>query len=525
MIIDKIAIEQFRGFKKLEFDLGSKLTVIAGQNGTQKTTILGMISQPFTITDLDNPMINEKPLSGGTFKSLFSEKFKFSAKFDKPGEHEWTLYFNKDLKIDPYTIESIKRDKSNAIRFWKKGDKSKGSGYVQLPVIYLSLKRLFPIGEDSTLKEDESVSLTKDEFEFYTKWHNKILIITREEDKIKTTNFLKSTNKQTIGANTSYYDWCLNSAGQDNLSKILLAVLSFKRLKDKYPKIYRGGILAIDEIDASFYSGSQTQLVNALIKFASQFQIQIITTSHSLTVLEEVTKKIKEYPASDKQLKIMFLKKVDQKIEIEKNAEFKFIKNLLNVTIENNNKNRRIDVFTEDKETIIFAKALLKGQLKKIHFVDVSIGCDQLIDLASRKVPSFIFPNSLIILDGDVKKNDNKMSKIKKHKNILILPSDKSPEQLFSTYLYNLDDANPVWQSINLTFNHSFCFKDISYEEIQKCRNKAKEWFNSHLAIWGYASKVIEPWKKENTTLVNEFNNAFINIYNKSANKNGMIKK
>jgi predicted ATP-binding protein involved in virulence len=38
MKIIKICIEKFRGFQEVEFTLGSHLTVIAGQNGTQKTT-------------------------------------------------------------------------------------------------------------------------------------------------------------------------------------------------------------------------------------------------------------------------------------------------------------------------------------------------------------------------------------------------------------------------------------------------------------------------------------------------------
>ena len=42
MLIKKINIEKFRGFNNIEFELGENITVIAGQNGTQKTTILGL---------------------------------------------------------------------------------------------------------------------------------------------------------------------------------------------------------------------------------------------------------------------------------------------------------------------------------------------------------------------------------------------------------------------------------------------------------------------------------------------------
>lgn len=256
MIINKIHIKKFRGFQEVEFELGNLITVISGQNGTQKTTILGMLSQPFALKDEVHPMKGEKPLSGGNYVSSFADKFKFSEAFDKAGEHEWTLFFEKDI-FPPYEVESIYRDKSKGIiRFWKKGDRSKGSGFIQLPVIYLSLKRLLPIGEDTKLNIDKQKSLSDEDFKFYKKWFNKILILTREKDKVTSSNYLSSTNKQTLGANTDHYDWKSNSAGQDNLSKILLSILSFKKLQEKYKNDYKGGILAIDEIDASFYPGS-----------------------------------------------------------------------------------------------------------------------------------------------------------------------------------------------------------------------------------------------------------------------------
>ena len=47
MLITKVHIEKFRGFHDQEFEVGSMLTAIAGQNGTQKSTLLGMITQTF----------------------------------------------------------------------------------------------------------------------------------------------------------------------------------------------------------------------------------------------------------------------------------------------------------------------------------------------------------------------------------------------------------------------------------------------------------------------------------------------
>jgi hypothetical protein len=523
MIIDKISIAKFRGFKEVDFELGTHLTVIAGQNGTQKTTILGMLSQPFAITDDTDPMYNEKPLSGGSFKSAFSDKFKFSKNFDKAGQHEWTLIFSNGT--DPYTAESIHRDKKKGtIRFWKKGDRSKGSGYIQLPVIYLSLKRLLPIGEDYQLKEDATITLDEDELKFYSEWHNKILILTREDDRIVQSSYLTSTSKQTLGANTKHYDWKLNSAGQDNLSKILLSILSFRRLKKKYPDNYKGGILAIDELDATMYTGSQIFLFDALIHFAADYNIQIIFTTHSLAILERASI-LQNNEKRVNQVKVMFLKKMDNNISIEKNINYEFIENHLNLTQVGRTKNKKIDFYTEDKEAWIFTKALLKSKSYKLRYIDVKLGCGQIIDLAVRKVPSFTFPNSILFLDGDVKKESRQLKRVNKIKNILLLPTDNSPEQILSNYLNFLLDSNELWSSIDGNYSHQMCFSKYSYDKIQTDREIAKKWFNSQLDIWGgNAIKVINPWIKENQEIVDIFVSEFVILYNEFAKKLGLDK-
>ena len=84
---------------------------------------------------------------------------------------------------------------------------------------------------------------------------------------------LEGTNKQTIGVTTDKYDWNENSVGQDNLSKIILALFSFKRLKEKYPDDYKGGILAIDELDATMYPASQKKLLKELRTYASKLNL------------------------------------------------------------------------------------------------------------------------------------------------------------------------------------------------------------------------------------------------------------
>ena len=76
-------------------------------------------------------------------------------------------------------------------------------------------------------------------------------------------------------------------------------------------------------------------------------------------LVQEVTKK--EETAN--QAKILYLKKVDDKIAIKQGVNFKGIQLDLNVVAEGNNrKKNRITAYTEDKENILFVKAILKEQ-------------------------------------------------------------------------------------------------------------------------------------------------------------------
>lgn len=122
MIIKEIKIQSFRSFKpNTSFFLGKNFTLIAGRNATQKTTILGMLGQPFSISLANNPLHGEKTVDGYNFRSQFSEKFKISQKFDKIGTHEWTLNLDKNkCGKDHFTVMSISRKqkgKKETLRF------------------------------------------------------------------------------------------------------------------------------------------------------------------------------------------------------------------------------------------------------------------------------------------------------------------------------------------------------------------------------------------------------------------------
>lgn len=386
--------------------------------------------------------------------------------------------------------------------------RGKGDGYIQYPTIFLSLKRVLPVAESGNVSE--LLLLSEQELTEFKKLHNTILIT---EANIESASFLENVNKQTIGITTDKYDWNENSVGQDNLSKIILALFSFKRLKEKYPAEYKGGILAIDELDATMYPASQKQLLKALRTYSSKLNLQIFFTTHSLSLLESIDDLIVECSQKEitkKQVKLIYLKRQDENIIINDKASFRNITLNLQVIQGKVKPVCKIPVYTEDKENIVFAKHLLRGKTSLLKFIDIDFSGACLISLVSKKVPAFIEPEAIVIVDGDVRKEINKMKSIAKANNILVLPTNMSPEQLTATFLHDLSDSDGLWENIAEGYCKQVCFRDYFLTVILHDRTKAKEWFRRELPSWGRnASKVLTPlfneYKEDRNEFVSEF--------------------
>lgn len=523
-MLKEIKIHKYRGFKDVSFKLGTQLTVIAGQNGTQKTTLLGMLTQMFTL-DPKSAMGSEKPLIGGNYRSDFTNKFKFSPTYDKAGDHEWTLSFDG---MDDFTVTSIWRKKEEGtIRFWQKGTHAAGSGYIQYPVLYLSLRRLFPIGEDAKIDVSNGVELTDAEKREYKKFHDDVLFNVFDDAQPL---YLEGAEKQTLGVNTASYDWRSNSAGQDNLGKIVLALFSFKRLKDNYPKEYKGGILAIDELDTTLFPASQIKILKSLQSYASKCKVQIIFTTHSLTLIKESCKLQDECDANEArkgQVNVAFLKREDDHIAIKEHVGYGTIENNLCVSLAEK-PNTQINIYTEDNEGWLFMYNMVPSKYRSIiKHINAKMCCTEYINLIEAKIPNFFPPEGLVVLDGDVEETQHTRRVANKY---LALPGPLSPERLVAKWLYEMSDQDPFWISINRGYSKQYCFKDYRYQDIvtsdKSKRAIAKDWFQSQCVkdVWGTkAQKMMKYWKKSHQEEVVAFVTEFEKMIKRIIKERGML--
>ncbi len=483
MNISELQITKFRHLNDIKIKLGDRLTAIAGQNGTGKSTVLGLLGH------VCKEKSKARTFDGKLFETEYSEIFKFSfPTYDKPKEHLYEVSFTNGISTQVSSYARKETNKKESLRL-RVGQSTKGGGKIDFPVIFLGLKRLIPLAQER--KVDSQIhSLTQAELDFYTKAHNEILLL---YDNISSEE-VKSTSKHFLAAKSDKYDAIGNSAGQDNIGQIITAILSFQRLKNELGDNYNGGLLLIDELDASMFPAAQQKLIEFLFKHASKLDLQIVFTTHSIEILEILlTSKYKH------QSQVCYFHKAEGPVKkaMESNLA-EIIADLKAEVLIEKTKDSKIDIYIEDKEADQFLRVILTPDLKKkINLIKETFGAEQLLQLANKRIPAF--KKSVIVLDGDKQPRVSKPNP----PNVIILPGNDSPEKIMFRFLEGLDASHPIFKGLG-GYTKTVCFRDL--KEISN-REKMKEWWKNQIPYWGVNGRtLINYWKLENKLEVEKFN-------------------
>ncbi|AFK87404.1 MULTISPECIES: AAA family ATPase [Thermoanaerobacterium] len=535
-MIHSIKINDFRIFKNISMNLGRYLTVISGKNALGKSTLLGMIGNTCELKASEG-----RPIIQKQFRTEFSEIFKGSEKFDLSGSNKYTVYFsdikNPDKIVDYRTcritwpttkIKTTKGDIKYKKRFRvipeKTVSKRKSSKKYSYPVLYLGLSRLYPIGEsnEETLSV-KNIKLEEDErIMFLTSYKEILSIVNDEEISIDCINIGETDRKKGIGISTTEYDSLTNSAGQDNIGQILLAVLSFYRLKRNNPDKYKGGLLLIDELEATLHPYAQSELLRHLIKYCKELDLQIVFTTHSLTILQLICEKTK-YNKKDgniNDIELLYITKANGTLEIRQSIEYATMYNDLNIQSIKENPSKII-VYSEDDETRWFAQKLLNKYIHRLELVNITMGFSNLLKL--NKADPKYFSNIIFIVDGDVRDEDIEKYKLPNINNIIKLPGGKRPEEILYLYLKDIPAEHELREQItkyNFTKEYFQTHSpEKEYKEKAKEREQYKKWFNEYLGILIEPYNVFDFWYKDNREDCDKFIQTFINIFNSIADR------
>lgn len=477
----------FRNLVDLTIDIAPRITVIAGHNGIGKSTILGLIANGSEYT-------NHKTLLNKAFRAEFSELFFLDYNHDYldrdggsstadlvydidktevikectvSGAHKKIIPKNKLKKFmvkaeDSLLTEKqksylngenlyihrmrvIPRTKNKLEKVFLETHEIGAASKIKIPTLYLGMSRISPIGEfDWTEIQHRIIKIDEKNIDFIYNFFNSVIPFNFDidiEKKIYTHSF-SNNNKQSLVPEFGHSSLSI-SLGQDSLSSIATALASFNNLKNILGDEYKGGILVIDEVEAGLHPRAQKNLVRILKTYAKSLNLQLIVTSHSLTIVKEILDESvpKKYRIDD----IVYL--IDTNIPtVMKNSSYLKIKNdmLLETSkIEISNSAfvplpPEVYVYFEDLEALDFFNGILSGRQitdtfsyfgNKLNLVPAKLGCHNL--LAMNKTPHFM--KSIIILDADMLEDNSKKIKeaLANAENVVLLPVNDTQSQYF----------------------------------------------------------------------------------------------
>lgn len=525
MFISELYIEKFRLFQKNSIKLGKYITAISGFNATGKSTVLGLLGH---CGELKSRKF--KPLLYSAFKAELGEILKFSEPYDEKIADLGRITFADYANPAPSQLlyRAFWQKYSDGLRYRiipKRTTEWASSGKIEWPTLYLGLGRLYPLGESLKVAKTNLSAKLSEQDNNYVLNNVKSILNIREDSKDFTIASISETNKKKgVGFNTDTYNYLSNSAGQDNLGQILMAILSFKKLKTQLDNNWYGGLLVVDELDAALHPLAQNKLIDFLYHQAEEIGLQIVFTTHSLGLLEYICTKTEYNSATNANpYELVSLTNANGPIEVVQNPPFDAIYKELMATY-CTPASRRISVFSEDDEARFLIRKLLEKYSIRFKLLEVSFGWEQLLKTLA---DDFInFSQYIYILDGDIPdvEIDTYIQKIAPAKVgcILKLPGGKRPEQVIWEYLDQLPHDHPflIWggrqmgySKRSITENGPFSNKYSGYE---KERDKFKKWFNANTQL---VNDVYGFWYNDNKQSVEKFVNDFIAAYNWTARR------
>jgi len=446
--LKKLKIEKFRALKNVEIEFADHITVICGKNGTSKSSILGIAAQIFSFEKdyAKDEMLSFRQIAGGAFKSQYSEHFRISEKFDVPGSMTVNIELHDGYSEQAATakLELMKRQstrgntlprpvvRNNSTAF---GSSNTSRNFTH-PVIFLSLKRLFPIAaRDYKISDHEYLEKHKSEFIRLT---NELL--NRSSSHATGTDGTLSS----AVAHGESYDHESVSAGEDNAGQIILALMSFRKLKDEYPD-YKGGLLLIDEADAGLFPTAQVNLLKMLDRECKNLNLQVVMTSHSPVLIEHAFEQSQQFR---RRYKTVYLSNTYGDVQVMQDWSWAQISadiNTKTIATSSGATLPSINVYFEDKEAADFFAALMSRQpIKKFTnpMSEITLGCANYLQLIQKKIPEFA-QKSIVCLDADQELN----IKGKNLKTVVLLPGALPPDQLIFEHLYNLPADHEFWKN------------------------------------------------------------------------------
>ena len=295
-MINQITIKKYRKLQDINLLFTSKVNFISGANGTCKSSLLHIISNAFQRVVATKAHLQDKNCvsiinsinSGVNLKieALTRDAKKYKDPAKETAGTLFTITYSNGIKLD------FRKHNSNiAERFAVKPKYSSQKPKESLPfipVIYLGLSRLYPIGEfqDDNAIEKIAKKLPEKYSEELKTLYKQLTHLQIESLQSQRMKGVKVRNDFTTSHNG--IDGNTISSGEDNIFIILTALFSLKYyyecLQEKSGN--NESVLLIDEFDSTLHPSLQETLLDVIRDFSEKYKIQVVSTTHSLSLLK-----------------------------------------------------------------------------------------------------------------------------------------------------------------------------------------------------------------------------------------------
>jgi len=520
--------------KNITINIADRITVIAGHNGIGKSTILGLIANGSEIKKKDG-----ETLFGKSFQAQFHELFvldevKDYEKIRSKKSYVQLFYCKEDADdlIKTCTVSKHKESQGDRLKVVPRG-KQEGwdvgeSAKVPIPTLFLSMSRMIPLGEQQDSLNSSIWTRIQDDDKQYIHDNFKKVI----DNKVLDSNNVikqevKGTTKRSLLPEFAHSSKTI-SLGQDSLSSIITALASFNKLKREQGDNYIGGLLLIDEIEDGFHPKAQIKLIELLKTEARRLSLQVIVTSHSLTIIQEVLKIADETARNGRNVDSVVYLQNPLDPTLMQSPSYIRIKNDMLSILPQPEKLPDIKVYFEDEEAKWIYDNIIKNEdisLENMYhhnfcYVAARLGCDNILKLHS--VDSY-FNSVVIVLDNDVLQKPKDKNIVEQCSNIIVLPamttnsddaSTYAPEYQVYMYLKTLVDnsKHSIWENVPDGYHCSIVKESIidefplNKEPNKDLRVSRKEWFVKNKQHFEKIN-LIHYFCVDNYTIVNQFIN------------------
>ncbi len=445
-MVKKIHFSRYRKLVDIDLQFNKNINLISGTNGTCKSSILHIISNSFQTVKSNDPNLKDKKCIEiiKSINELFNPKLETLTRGDKsfqdPAHGHKGSYYVVDYYND-YPTLAFRKHNSKNVKGFRYAVKPQYKVNVSeklpcSPVIYLGLGRLVAYVEYQdneplpTINKKLPQQYQEEICDLYKEFtgYNISFISNQHMGNIK---IRSDFNSDTPGIDSNTV-----SAGEDNLLIILSAIVSLKYFYDNITSHKEvDSVLLVDEFDATLHPAFQYKLLDVILNYSQEYHIQVIFTSHSLSLIE--------YCQLKKQHLIYLYDNMSNVLAMDNPDIYKIQMYLKNVQRTNIFSERLIPIFTEDDEARFLLSILFNYYCEKFssfreieHFfypIEASIGGDTLHKIF--KDPKIkAITGQFCILDGD--KNSDLNNRV------IVLPGKAAPEVFLFEYAEKLFNEN-----------------------------------------------------------------------------------